>query len=97
MDLLNFYLGGRTFLTVLFIAVDMDCSDECDHIALAKPIDDYICVAVPGGAGEKVGFGIFLALAFWTVAGNRELAKTALAFGLDFGIGSESACYHELV
>ena len=97
MDFLDFDLGRRTLLTVLFIAVDVDSSDECDHIALAEPIGDHICVAVPGGAGKEVGFGILLALALRAVAGNGELAKTALAFGLDFGIGSQSAGYHELV
>ena len=97
VDFLNLDFGGGTLLTVLFIAVDVDCSDECHHIALAEPIDDHICVAVLGGAGKEVGFGILLALALRAVAGNDELAKTALAFGLDFGIGSQSAGYHKLV
>ena len=66
-------------------------SDECDNIAFAEPIDYYISVAVPGGAGKEVGFGILLALTLRAVAGNGELAKTALAFGLNFGIGSQSA------
>lgn len=97
MDLLDFDLDKRTLLTVLFKAVDVDCSDECHHIALSEPINDHISVAVPGDAGKEVSFGILLVLTLWTVAGNGELAKTVLAFGLNFGIDSQSACYHELI
>lgn len=60
-------------------------------MVLAKPIDDHIGVAVPGGAGKEVGFGIFLALTLRAVAGDRELAEAVLANSLDFRIGSHSA------
>lgn len=60
---------------------------------LAEPIDDHISVAIPGGAGKEVGFGVFLALTLRAVASNGELAEAVLANGLDFGIGSHSASY----
>jgi len=60
---------------------------------LAEPIDDHISVAVPGSAGEEVCLGSLLALTLRAVTGNGELAEAVLSNGLDFGIGSHSACY----
>ena len=60
---------------------------------IAEPIDDHISVAVPGSAGEEVCLGSLLALTHRAFASDSELEEAVLANGLDFGIGSQSACY----
>ena len=74
MYLLDLDSDRRTLHAVLFVAVVVDRADERYHIALAKPINDHISVAVPSGAGKEVGFGIFLALTLRAVASDSELA-----------------------
>ena len=63
--------------------------------SLPRRIQENVCgaYAMEYDAGEEVCLGSLLALTLRTVASNRELAEAILTSGLDFGIGSQSACY----